>query len=48
MKAASTLDYRELARRRLPRFLFLGAAALTLAILLILSKPLMRVWRAEG
>ena len=22
MKAASTLDYRELARRRLPRFLF--------------------------
>ena len=33
---------------RLPRFLFLGAAALTLGILLILAKPLMQVRREEG
>jgi MFS family permease len=33
---------------RLPRFLFLGAAAMTLGILLLLAKPLMQVRREEG
>ena len=33
---------------RLPRFLFLGAAAMTLGILLLLWKPLMQVRREEG